>query len=68
MTTRDTYKYHLRLQGKIVFVDVTSDLVRREQEHKARHPDSQIEQVGRRTTRKAALRWLEKQRKVKEER
>ena len=54
---RDTYKYHLKNGKQIVHRGITNDLDRREQEHRAEYPGSQIRQVGRRTTREAALEW-----------
>lgn len=54
---RDTYKYHLKEGKKVVHRGVTNDLTRRLAEHKERFPDSHIEQVGRRTSREAALKW-----------
>ena len=60
MTRRDTYKYVLKSGGVIIYRDVTNDLVRRAQEHKTRYPDSRIVQIGRKTTRAAALAWKRK--------
>jgi len=60
MARRDTYKYVLKRGGVIIYRDVTNDLVRRAQEHKARYPDSLIVQIGRKTTRAAALEWKRK--------
>jgi len=54
---RDTYKYHLKDGRRIVHRGITNDLCRREREHQSRYPCSQIRQVGRRTTREAALVW-----------
>ena len=54
---RDTYKYHLKYGKRVVHSGITNDLNRREQEHQANYPGSQIRQVGRRTTREAALAW-----------
>ena len=54
---RNTYKYHLKDGKQIVYRGITNDLSRREQEHQAEHPVSRIRQVGRRTTREAALEW-----------
>lgn len=54
---RDTYKYHLKSGKRIVQRGITNDLNRREQEHETEYPGSQIKQVGRRTTREAALEW-----------
>ena len=57
MADRDTYKYQLKQGNKIVHRGITNDLERREQEHQAEYPDSHIKQVGRSTTRDAALEW-----------
>jgi len=54
---RDTYKYHLKDGRRIVHRGITNDLNRREQEHRTEYPGSKIGQVGRRTTREAALEW-----------
>jgi len=54
---RDTHKYHLKIGRRIVHRGITKDLDRREQEHQAKHPGSRVRQVGRRTTRRAALDW-----------
>ena len=60
---RDTYKYYLKQGEKIVYRGITSDLERREVEHQERFPDSRIYQVGRKTIRKAALRWQQQERR-----
>ena len=54
---RDTYKYHVKEGGKVVARGVTNSLERREAEIRERFPNAHIKQVGRRTTRKAALIW-----------
>lgn len=54
---RDTYRYHLIQKGRIVHRDITYDLTRREAEHQKTYPASHIRQIGRKTTRKAALKW-----------
>ena len=54
---RDTYKYYLKRGNRIVYAGVTEDLERREQEHRRNRPGVRIVQVGRRTTRTAALVW-----------
>ena len=54
---RDTYKYHLKDGRRVVHRGITNDLDRREQEHQTKYPGTQITQVGRRTTREAALGW-----------
>ena len=57
MAERDTYKYHLKSGNKTVHRGITNDLGRREAEHKETWPASHMKQVGRRTTREAALKW-----------
>lgn len=60
--TRETYKYHFKLGHKIVHTGITDDLQRRETEHKRDFGYSgHILQVGRRTTRDAALQWEREQ-------
>ncbi|MDA8186862.1 MAG: hypothetical protein M0T85_01805 [Dehalococcoidales bacterium] len=56
-SNRDTYKYHFKVGRKIVHGGITDDLERREREHRLKWPTGHIEQVGRRTTREAALGW-----------
>lgn len=57
---KDTYKYHLKQGRKVVHRGITYDLARREAEHQQDYPGSGIEQVGRRTSREAALNWERK--------
>ena len=57
MAAKDTYKYHLKKGRKTVHRGITNDLARREAEHQSESPGTSIQQVGRRTTREAALRW-----------
>ena len=54
---RDTHKYHLKQGKKVVHKGITYDLERREAQHQEEFPGSQAQQVGRRTTREAALKW-----------
>ena len=59
---RNTYKYHFKRGNRIVHTGITNDLDRREQEHKDDYGESgHITQVGRRTTREAALDWEREQ-------
>lgn len=55
--SRTTYKYQFKIGNKIVHAGITNDLPRRDQEHKQTWSKGHIKQVGRRTTREAALRW-----------
>ncbi len=57
MPRRNTHKYHLKQGRKVVYRGITNDLERRHLEHQHDFPGAKIEQVGRRTTRKAALKW-----------
>jgi predicted GIY-YIG superfamily endonuclease len=57
MPGRDTFKYHLKRGARVVHRGITNDLARREAEHQDRFPGATIHQVGRRTTREAALEW-----------
>jgi len=54
---RETKKYQLTQGRKIVHRGITNDLERRESEHQQQFPGSKINQVGRSTTRDAALQW-----------
>lgn len=65
----DTYKYYFKIGNVIVHGGITNDLLRREIEHKTSGKWTQYDnrrlywknghilQVGRKTTRQAALRW-----------
>ena len=54
---RDTLKYHLKMGKQVVHRGITYDLERREAQHQEQFPGSRIQQVGRRATRDAALKW-----------
>ena len=55
---RDTYKYQFKIGNKIVHGRITTDLERREREHKRTYGEKgHIKQVGRRTTEEAARKW-----------
>jgi predicted GIY-YIG superfamily endonuclease len=56
---RDTYKYYYKVRNKIVHGGITNDLDRREIEHKQKWSKGHIFQVGRCTTKEAALKWEE---------
>lgn len=64
MSRRDTYKYHFKRGNKILHTGITNSLDRREQEHQS-NIDSKghIFKVGYATTREAALKWENEQRK-----
>ena len=61
MSSRRTYKYHLKVDGKVVLSDITDDLDRREREHRRRWPTGRIEQVGKPTTHREAWDWKQRQ-------
>lgn len=54
---RDTYRYQFKVGNKVVCAGTTSDLERREAEHRRRWPGGNIVQVGRKTTKQAARSW-----------
>lgn len=58
MEEKNTYKYQLKVGHKVILRNITYDLNRREAEHQNDYPGSRIEQIGRKTTREAALKWL----------
>lgn len=58
----DTYKYEFKVDGEVVYRGVTSDLKRRESEHRIRWPNGTIVKIGNRTTRAGALHWMRNQR------
>lgn len=57
MAERDTYKYQLKEGHRVVHRGITYDPARREADHQEEFPGSRLAQVGRRTTREAALEW-----------
>ena len=54
---RSTYKYEAFVGGRRVHGGITNDLARRASEHRQAWPGVRLEQVGRRTIRKAARAW-----------
>ncbi len=56
-STKDTYKYVVKLGSRTVYVGVTADLDRRAEEHRRRWPSATISKVGSATTRARALAW-----------
>ena len=61
MIARTTYKYRFKVNGKVVFCGITTDLKRREQEHRRRWPNGRIVQVGKPTTHEEAWSWERQQ-------
>jgi len=57
---RDTIKYSLypNMEGHRVLRGCTSDLKRREEEHRVRYPAGTVEQVGHKSSRHNALKWV----------
>ena len=52
-----TYKYRLKVGDRVVHHGITTDLRRREREHRRRWPDARIEQVGQPTSHREAWEW-----------
>lgn len=57
MAEKNTYKYYLKVGKKVVHRGICNDLEYREMVHQREFPGSRIVQVGRKTTREAALKW-----------
>lgn len=58
---KDTYKYKVILNGKIIEVGITHDLKIRASDTKIRFPDAIVKQVGRKTTFQEAGEWEKEQ-------
>ncbi len=54
---RTIFKYQFKMGNEIVQRGITNDLDRRELEHLQKWSKGHITQIGRRTTRDAALSW-----------
>ena len=61
MVARTTYRYRFKVDGRIVHCGITTDLARREHEHRRRWPAGCIEQVGPAATREEAWDWERQQ-------
>ena len=63
MATYDTYKYIFKVGNKIVYSGITNNLSRRQSKLRAKPgwKKGNIESVGRRTSRAAALKWKREQ-------
>lgn len=61
MVARTTFKYRFKVEGKVVHWGITTDLKRREAEHRRRWPSGCIEPVGPATTREEAWKWERQQ-------
>ena len=61
MVAGKTIKYLFKVEGKVVHWGITTDLERREAEHRRRWPNGRIEQVGTATTREEAWEWERQQ-------
>lgn len=57
---RATHKYHFKLGNKVTHIGITTNLTRREYEHKRELPEGHIVKVGRRVGRESTLRWKRK--------
>ena len=61
MTARTTYRYRFKVDGRVVYCGITTDLARREHEHRRRWPTGRIEQEGPPTTHEDAWNWERQQ-------
>ena len=55
---RMAYKYHFIYRGTVVHRNITSDLTRREKEHRVRWPQGHIQQVGKEVAWSEGQEWL----------
>jgi len=61
MAAGSIFKYRFKVDGKVVHSGTTTDLKRREREHRRRWPEGHIEKVGSATTREEAWNWERRQ-------
>ena len=61
MTTAKKYRYRFKVDGRVVHHGITTDLQRRERQHRKRWPGGVIEQVGQPTAPHAAWDWERRQ-------
>ncbi len=64
MVAKTTYKYRFKVDGNVVLCGFTTDLKRREREHRRRWPNGKIEQEGGPTTHEEAWKWEKQQAKA----
>lgn len=57
MATRNTYRYQLKVGDNVVLYGFTTDLRRREREHRRRWPQAEVEPIGGPTTHREAWEW-----------
>ena len=57
MSSRNTYRYRLKVGDRVVYYGFTTDLHRREQEHRRRWPSASIERIGEPTSHREAWEW-----------
>lgn len=58
MKVKDTYKILVRRKNTVIMRQCSSSIKLVSSGIKARYPDATVEQVGRKTTREAALAWV----------
>lgn len=56
--TEPTYRYVLRVDGKVVYHGLTTHPDAKLRQHKRRYPRAEMEQVGEPTTRSEAYEWV----------
>ena len=61
MVSRTTFKYRFKVRDNVVYCGITTDLRRREHEHRRRWPTGCIEQAGPPTTHEEAWKWERQQ-------
>lgn len=59
--TTKTYRYRFWVGSRVVYRGITTDLERREREHRHRWPEGRIEAIGRPTSHAKAWEWERQQ-------
>ena len=59
--TATTFRYRFLVDDRIVHCGITTDLARREREHRVRWPSGRIEPVGEPTSHAEAWKWMRRQ-------
>ena len=60
-TSTKTYRYRFKVDSRVVHYGITTDLARREREHRKRWPGGAIEKVGQPTSHRDAWEWEREQ-------
>ena len=59
--SKETYKFSVWWEGKLILFGVTTDPIRRECDMQERFPGARLQIIGRKTTLQKALQWEDRQ-------